>query len=81
MNKQEIEAKLTNLVQQNESFKHNLMKNPRVTLEEIGLGFLPSDVQIIVAESGNEQELSDKELESVSGGAEISVGITITIKI
>ncbi|MBD2679338.1 MULTISPECIES: bacteriocin [Nostoc] len=80
MSKQEIEAKLATLVQQDESFKHNLITNPRLTLEEIGLGFLPSDIQIIVAESGSEQELSDNELENVSGGAEVSVGITITIK-
>ncbi|MDZ8108582.1 MAG: bacteriocin [Nostoc sp. DedQUE12a] len=80
MSKQEIEAKLATLVQQDESFKHNLISNPRLTLEEIGLGFLPSDIKIIVAESDNEQELSDNELENVSGGAEVSVGLTITIK-
>ncbi|MEH1919595.1 bacteriocin [Nostoc sp.] len=78
MSKQEIEAKLTTLAQENESFKQDLINNPRVALERAGLDFLPTDAQIIVAENHNEQELSDNELENVSGGkAEVSISITI----
>ncbi|MBC1280089.1 bacteriocin [Nostoc sp. UCD121] len=78
MTKQEIEAKLTTLAQEDESFKQDLINNPRVALERAGLDFLPADVQIIVAEDHNEQELSDNELENVSGG-KISLNISLTI--
>ncbi|MHC5861233.1 hypothetical protein [Nostoc sp.] len=78
MTKQEIEAKLTALAQQDDSFKQDLIKNPRFALEKAGLGHLPDNTLVKVIDNKFEEELSEEELESVSGGLSVSIKIEIS---
>jgi hypothetical protein len=73
MTKQEIEAKLTALAQQDDSFKQDLINNPRVALEQAGLGHLPDNTLVKVVNKNSEEELSDEDLESVSGGGTVVI--------
>ena len=54
--KQEIEAKLSALLQQDESFKQKLIDNPSSALEQAGLGHLADNTMVKVVNKNFEEE-------------------------
>jgi hypothetical protein len=80
----EMERRLLERSLQDDSFRQRLLEDPRATMEqELGVR-LPADVQVIVVEEtantiylvlpsasplGEREELSERELDAVAGGA------------
>lgn len=92
MNKgQELYQELISKVWADENFKKEFMANPRKTLEEFGV-FIDKDKEIVVEDQTNdsvvyfnipaepnldELELTEEELEMVSGGSTWTIGFSI----
>jgi hypothetical protein len=86
MTKKELEQKLATKAWQDESFKQELLNNPKSALEKEGIS-LPDSIDVKVVEENSSllyfvlpqnpdqlSELSESELEAVAGG-----GFTITV--
>ncbi len=85
--RKEFEEKIIARAWQDESFKQELLSNPKVVLEKEGIN-LPASMELRVVEEtpttfylvlpvnpDQKEELSDKELESVAGGIYIAIKI------
>jgi hypothetical protein len=86
MSQQETLNKIIARTRQNESFKQELLRNPKAALTKEGI-HIPEGVEITVFEetptslvlvlpmTPNRQELAESELEAVSGGAAATQGL------
>ena len=88
MSQQEIHYKIVARAWQDESFKQELLRNPKAALAKEGIN-IPEGVEVTVFEetptslalvlpmNSHPQELAESELESVSGGAASAQGLDI----
>ena len=78
MNRRELEEQIITRAWQDDSFKEELINNPKSALEREGIN-LPENIEVKVVEENTNtlyvviptkpsEELSDAELESVAGG-------------
>ena len=88
MSQQEILNKIIARTRQNESFKQELLRNPKAALTKEGI-HIPEGVEVTVFEETSTslalvlpmnsypQELAESELESISGGTPSAQGIGV----